>query len=166
MENNNLPKIILSGGLSAGFTTEEHQRSNTRTAWENPLVPVTSNITDDSPLLRVENHDAWCPTTKHCVTSPPLNTSTGLFSRTRGSGRGTAALCHQALTWPSVAAATTVSACTISAMNWSLLDLRFKKPNHNDKYTHTHTHTQPLAKMWTWLLIKISYFNLRYVPCS
>ena len=80
----------------------------------NPLVPVTSTTADSLSLLRIMTLDVSSPT---MLSPPPLKSSVGLPSRTKGLGRGTTMLSHQALARPSAAAAATVLACPASAFS-------------------------------------------------
>ena len=75
--------------------------------------------------------------------SPPLKTSAGQLSRTKGTRGGTATLCHQALIRPSASATAMMPpypASALSAMNvlavdvaWPFLDLHFTKQSQEKK---------------------------------
>ena len=81
------------------IATKRRERSDSRTVWKNPLVPVTSTV-DDCPPKPTTVTSGVSPT----MLSPPLKAPAEPLSRTKG----TTILCHQALTRPSAAATVTI----------------------------------------------------------
>ena len=96
-----------------------HQRGNSRTAWKISWCLSHQPLLMVSPQLRTVMSGLSPPT----MLSPPLKTSTGLHSRTKGVGWSTA-LYHQALTRP--AADVTMLVCptlALSATNLSVISM-------------------------------------------
>ena len=93
MENNCLLKIIVCGKLFASHYDRRAQKMQFKDCMKNLLVPVTSAIANSPPNLRTMMPGILPPTTL----SIPLKTPTGLLSRTKGVGGGTAILCHPSL---------------------------------------------------------------------
>ena len=87
------------------IATEGHQKSNTRTVWKYPLVPVISTIANGLSKQRTVTLGISTQT----MLSPSLKTSSGpLSTKTKGAEGSTRKACCQSLTKLSLAVATNV----------------------------------------------------------